>query len=617
MINKVEMFNWRAYDKQVVTFKPGITFIMGANGAGKTSILEAIAYALTGEPSTVKDPAKLLRDPEFLATVRLHFTAEDHAYVVERSQSLKRAGDAVLIRTGDRNPLVKTHKGVTARIEGLMGVSADFLQRIVYMAEGDVFRFLSDPPGNALDQQVRRVLGLTQLDEFVTALAQVEKEIKSQITESQDLLEEFERLGICEDGELARRLQGVDEHRQTFIDKLRSLQNDIARQRRENEDLLRLVPLLDRAVKVLERHPETLQKAKQSTVLALFSDLEQHAEEARSGAQAHQMSLARLEGESQAYGRVRDILQPYFGRDETVPCPVCGKPMTAGERERVLSEIRQNLDRITEDRKRLKALEEQSKRLHAVLKEQADGLRELRNFITHVTLRSVKDGARITDLQAVAQTESKRLGTHLQNLEREADALEQGIAGLEKERAAFLTLQSQLETLGHGTMTGARDALIRLETRSLSLRAARQAAENTLSQQRNVDMEAIYSQIASVWQAFMGRGGWQLQLSKGGMPILEDDQGRQFDLSQFSGGEKTALLVILHTIIARHFSNSDFLLIDEPLEHLDPVNRRSLKRFLVSAYHRGAFKQAIVTTFEESLIRKYVEQEGVSVIHLP
>ncbi len=80
--------------------------------------------------------------------------------------------------------------------------------------------------------------------------------------------------------------------------------------------------------------------------------------------------------------------------------------------------------------------------------------------------------------------------------------------------------------------------------------------------------------------------------------------------------EKTALLIMLHTIIAHHFSRSGFLLIDEPLEHLDPINRRSLIRFLVGAYRRGSFEQAIVATFEESLIRKYMSEEGVNVIHL-
>ncbi len=171
--------------------------------------------------------------------------------------------------------------------------------------------------------------------------------------------------------------------------------------------------------------------------------------------------------------------------------------------------------------------------------------------------------------------------------------------------------------MGYATPEEASEALVELEVRSLSIRAASEAAQQTLTAQRNTDMESIYAQVARVWSVFRGKeDAWRVQLDDEGTPTLEDSSGRQFDLSQFSGGEKTALLIMLHTIIGHYFSKSDFMLIDEPLEHLDPVNRRSLIRFLVTAYRRGVFKQAIIATFEESLIRKYMSEDGVNVILL-
>jgi len=616
MIDSVQMTNWRAYEQREVSFGPGITFIMGANGVGKTSILEAIAYALTGEPSTVQDRAKLLRDPNELATVRLSFTVDGQTYVVERSQSSRRAENARLTQKGVRKALASSHKAITEQIEHLMGVSKDFLQRIVYMAEGDVFRFLSQPPGKALDLQIRRVLGLTQLDEFAQAIDASEKEVKEQITISQQLLDQFEQLGIREDTGLAQHLQEMDERRGSLLAGLRSAQSEIDRQKRENEDLLRLSPLLHGALRALERYPATLQMAAQMPILTVFADLEQRIDEVQSGIQENRTSLARLDGEQQAYRRIFDVLEPYVGSAETVPCPVCRKPMTADEREQVLQDIRGNLDRIDKDRQNLTQLRDEAGRVSDGLKEQIEGLRELRNFLAHVSLRALSPSAKISDLQEVVQSESQQLQGHLEDLQKQASALEQTIANLEKERSGYVALQSRLHSLGYTSLKGARLALVDLEVRSLSLRAAKQAVQDTLASQRNVDLKAIYSQIARVWETFVGREGWDLQLDSKGMPVLSDDKGREFDLSQFSGGEKTALLVILHTIIARHFSESDFLLIDEPLEHLDSVNRRSLIRFLTSAYHREAFNQLIITTFEESLTRKYISEEGVSFIHL-
>jgi DNA repair exonuclease SbcCD ATPase subunit len=65
------------------------------------------------------------------------------------------------------------------------------------------------------------------------------------------------------------------------------------------------------------------------------------------------------------------------------------------------------------------------------------------------------------------------------------------------------------------------------------------------------------------------------------------------------------------------FSNVDFLTIDEPLEHLDTRNRRSIINFLVASSTNGLISQTIVTTFEESLVRKYLDYKGTKTVYLP
>ena len=147
MIERVEIVNWRGYERREVAFGPGLTFLVGPNGAGKTSLLSAIAYALTGELSSAQERAASLRDPGQVATVRLWLEANGEHYLIERSQAAERAGGARLSRDGERDVLASNQKGVTAAVESITGVSADFLRRIVYMAEGDVFRFLDRPPG--------------------------------------------------------------------------------------------------------------------------------------------------------------------------------------------------------------------------------------------------------------------------------------------------------------------------------------------------------------------------------------------------------------------------------------------------------------------------------------
>lgn len=615
MINRVEMSNWRAYDHQEFQFEPGITFIMGPNGKGKTSILEAIAYALTGEPSTVADRGKLLRNPDKLAVVRLHFSVDGQEYVVERSQSFKRAEDAILTRGGSKKAIASSHRRATSEIEQLMRVSSDFLQRIIYMAEGDVFRFLSEPPGEALDLQIRQVLGLTQMDQFLSALEMAEREIKNKRVALQDLSEQTERLKVRDGDALRRQVGALNARREQLLAQLRSIQNEIAQFKRENEDVMRLAPLLNQA-QTLSADSEFWHSAQRTPVVQLYNELEQGLTHAQEALQQNQVTQARLEGEQSAYQKILDLLVPYAGRAETLPCPVCGKPMTSGERDKITQDIQSNIQHTQEELASLRAQRTDFTREHDTLRARVSSLRELRNVLAHGTFRSISSESSIANLMESTQSQQTRFQSESRNLEARAKQVEQEIAESEREKSQYLAIEQSLQRLGFDSPEQAREAIVALETRALALRAADRAARETLTRQRNVDMRSIYTQVARAWESFAGQGTWQMELDDAGLPILQDQQGRQLDLSQFSGGEKTALLIILHTIIAHYFSKSDFLLIDEPLEHLDPINRRSLIRFLVEAYNQGMFKQAVIATFEEALVRKYMSNKGVNVIHL-
>ena len=49
---------------------------------------------------------------------------------------------------------------------------------------------------------------------------------------------------------------------------------------------------------------------------------------------------------------------------------------------------------------------------------------------------------------------------------------------------------------------------------------------------------------------------------------------------------------------------------DEPLEHLDPTNRRAVAATLVSAVELGELEQILVTTYEEPLARRLAARTG-------
>lgn len=109
--------------------------------------------------------------------------------------------------------------------------------------------------------------------------------------------------------------------------------------------------------------------------------------------------------------------------------------------------------------------------------------------------------------------------------------------------------------------------------------------------------------------------GHKIELDDRTIPVLFR-QDQKLHMPQLSGGEKMAMLVTVRTVLCRRFTEIGFMLLDEPLEHLDPRNRRMLIDFLVESFEKGWVDQLIVSTFEESIIRKFHDHEKVNLIAL-
>ncbi|MEM5855644.1 MAG: AAA family ATPase, partial [Candidatus Aenigmatarchaeota archaeon] len=54
MITKVELKNWRSHLDSRLEFSPGTNILLGSIGSGKTSVLDAICFALFGTFPTLQ-----------------------------------------------------------------------------------------------------------------------------------------------------------------------------------------------------------------------------------------------------------------------------------------------------------------------------------------------------------------------------------------------------------------------------------------------------------------------------------------------------------------------------------------------------------------------------------
>ena len=83
MINSIELSNFIAHSETKIDLEAGVTVFVGQNGAGKSSIIDAITFALFGE-HTRKSNKSLIRRGASQTYVKVKFTSKNKTYEATR-----------------------------------------------------------------------------------------------------------------------------------------------------------------------------------------------------------------------------------------------------------------------------------------------------------------------------------------------------------------------------------------------------------------------------------------------------------------------------------------------------------------------------------------------------
>ena len=142
----------------------GLYLITGDTGAGKTTIFDAITYALYGDPSGNNREVSMFRskyaDLETPTFVKLIFKYKDNEYTVKRNPEYERAsqrGSGVTKQTAgveltlpDGKVLTKT-KEVDTAIKNIMGIDKNQFCQIAMIAQGDFLKLLLAPTKDRIE----------------------------------------------------------------------------------------------------------------------------------------------------------------------------------------------------------------------------------------------------------------------------------------------------------------------------------------------------------------------------------------------------------------------------------------------------------------------------------
>ena len=235
-LNKLIMRNFKKFRRAEVEFQDGLTGIVGSNGTGKSTIVEAIAWALYGNRASsikrdfIRNAHGGESDP---VEVRLTLSLGKQELVIFRAMKGKGLmPEAVLILDGQR--IAAGTKEVDLRLEEILKISYQDFMKTFYARQKDLDNLLKEG-GVGKREYLLKLLGLDDIKE------QAIEEIKS---DRASLEEQKSRLAgaLAEVGDVSARLESAageilaaEKGREEAERRWANLQDEVEKKRTELE----------------------------------------------------------------------------------------------------------------------------------------------------------------------------------------------------------------------------------------------------------------------------------------------------------------------------------------------------------------------------------------------
>ena len=390
----------------------GIYLITGDTGAGKTTIFDAITFALFGCASGAERTGSMMRSnyalPETPTEVELEFLYQNKKYRVRRNPeyprpkargegTTKQSADATLFLPDGST--VTGIQNVTSKMEEILGVNYNQFSRIVMIAQGafQKFLFADTPQRHDIFRRIFRTENYEQLQLRLKLLLQKEE---GERLSQRDSIHQYIQDMVCEeDSPFALEVQRSKEGQLGVTDTVNVLRELLASDQKELQELEKALRNLEQEISA---YKEQLVKAEE-------------AQKLREKLSADRIQKEKLEQER-----------------EQVSLEV--------EKQKALEPKRKHLgEKITLLREKLQDYE--------VLEQQEQEIRQLRSKLEEMTLREEQEKAQ----QANCLEAQKEAGHELETLSRiDADEGKRNLSlqGWKERKTSVLALQEQYVSSG-------------------------------------------------------------------------------------------------------------------------------------------------------------------------
>lgn len=572
MIRLLRLEGWKGFSSLELALDDGATFIVARNGIGKTSFVQAAAWVLFGARTKI-DPALALRRGHSSSQVEVTLGPPGgDQRTIRRTITPKKRGAGVNVDVFIDGS-VADDDAAEALVRDMFGASPDDLARLAVLPAGSLHDY------DAEKLHLRRYLcSLYGIDKIEGALSALHDERRSTAA----AIKRVRAAARMDASEVSAAASAVDELAEAIAVTTETLEA-VQQAHQQLQDRLAAVDRFEAAQVRLAAYLETVQSVAQraADLVGAPVSADAIAEELEELLASADSALDDISRETARHQARRDLAVELLAQlsDADSDCPVCRRPLDEDHREVAESSHRRD---ITAADEAIAAVEE-SRRRQVELRA---ALRALQQELRDQPELPPDPGVGVGEARSAASAASARIA----ELAGELGELRQRMA----QQSAILEAAAEAQD--------AHRKAVSLYRRELLVSAAIDSAQEVLSTLLAQRIDPLSDEIADRWKKVFAGGRGGVQVTSDGEIVLNRG-GPPLSFTEMSAGERSVALITTRLLALAALNRRCFAVLDEPLEQLDPANRRIVALLLARA-PSPAVPQIIATTFEEQLARR-------------
>ncbi|MBT3573456.1 MAG: AAA family ATPase [Nitrosopumilus sp.] len=641
MITSIELGDFLAHSETKIKFKDGVTIFVGDNGAGKSSIIDAITFSLFGQ-HTRKSNKGLIRRGANQGFTKIKFTINGKQYETVRKIDSKGSlaatfseitnNERVEIAAGERKQFGES---MTEQVEKIIGMDFEKLKIASIVQQGELNSIINAKP-KEFKELLNAIIGIDKLDVASESMKKVTKEFREKIrtdlgyddTHIEILERDFEKYqqdikeAEPEKNQLELKQKEIQEELKTLqkeleietpkIDKIKQLElrknelltyvkdtiEEIRQQISENEHKIRDCKGCFEEIKLKGNFEIKIQK------------IEEAVEETLKKIQEMSSQIASL--------KEKQILASKLQLKDN-KCPVCDSTVEKLNPFFQEEHIKDEINRLQGD---IKLKEKERDMYSQKRKEFLEKVQKTRDAEATLRAHSINNEEEVIKIQKETQIQKEKLPLlnnnnlkQISQIDNHAELIFQNISKLEVETKGFnekeflnlkktiiekQTIVSQIDQQMGGVLEKIDKAKKQIETIQKSILELKKVKEYILrldkiqmnifsrdgsvaTSLRSWALNSI-SVKASEYLSYLNTKIQRIALSEKArdVSIACYSKTEVLELESLSGGEKVSVALALRLGMASLLgsSNLNLMILDEPTTHLDAERKKSLVRVL-------------------------------------